>query len=130
MGTDAQAGKRANGTGAVVVTKRDLDECIRKCLECFRVCSQGFRYCLEKRGALADPHHVDTLMACAEICQVSADFMTRASEYHELIRGVCAEICESCARECERFKDDETMREVARVCRSTFDSCRAVPDFH
>jgi hypothetical protein len=38
--------------------------------------------------------------------------------------AACAEICERCAVECERFPDDMQMAACARMCRKCADSCK------
>jgi hypothetical protein len=57
------------------------------------------------------------LLGCAEICQASANFMLRGSEFHGRLCAVCTEICEMCAESCERLGDDEQMRACIDACR-------------
>lgn len=75
-------------------------------------------------GKHADPRHIHLLQDCAQICQTSADFMLRASPLRGRTCAVCAEVGESCAKECEQFADDEVMQQCAAVCRSCAASCR------
>jgi hypothetical protein len=75
-------------------------------------------------GDHAETSHIRLLLDCAEICQTSANFMLRMSNFHNQTCGVCAEVCEHCARDCERFEDDEMMQQCAEACRSCARSCR------
>ena len=64
------------------------------------------------------------MRAYAEICQTSANFMLRGPELHSRTCGVCAEICERCASDGERFGDDAHMPACAEACRRCADSCK------
>lgn len=103
-----------------------LDECIRLCLDCARVCTETMAYCHEMGGAHVQPEHIKLLADCEEICQLSAHFMLRGSEFHTQTCGVCAEVCESCAAGCEQFDDDATMAACVEACRRCAESCRAM----
>lgn len=100
-----------------------MRECIQECHHCHDVCMETISNCLQMGGEHAKPRHIQLLMDCAEICQTSANFMLRMSEFHGQTCGVCAEVCERCAEDCERF-DDEMMRQCAEACRSCASSCR------
>ena len=103
---------------------QDMQRCIQECLNCHAICTTTVSHCLTMGGQHASVQHITTLLDCAEICQTSANFMTRMSDMHGSVCGVCAEICESCARDCERFGDDKMMQQCAEVCRSCAESCR------
>ena len=81
--------------------------CIQECQNCHNVCTETIAHCLEMGGDHAEPNHIRLLLDCAEICQTSANFMLRMSEFHGQTCGVCAEVCERCAEDCERFGDDQ-----------------------
>ena len=99
-----------------------MQECIQNCLDCHKVCLQeAMNHCLETGGEHTEPSHFRLMMACAEICQASANIMLIGSELHPLTCGVCAEICTRCADDCERMGD---MEECAVLCRQCAHSCR------
>jgi hypothetical protein len=103
----------------------EMRECIRECTNCHDVCLSLIGHCLEKGGEHAQPDHVGLLQDCAQICQTSADFMLRGSQYHHQTCGVCAEVCDACAADCERIGgDDAEMRRCAEACRRCAESCR------
>lgn len=108
-----------------------MQECIQNCLACYQICSHLMEHCLKKGGPHADPKHIKILNDCATICQVSADFMIRNSEFHGLTCGVCAEICLSCAQSCESMAaDDAMMKACAEACRKCASSCEEMSKMH
>ncbi len=107
-----------------VKVDEQMRDCIEKCHSCHDICTETITHCLEMGGKHAEPNHIRLLLDCAEICQISANFMLRVSDFHGQVCEVCAEVCEHCAEDCERFKDDEMMQQCAEVCRSCASSCR------
>jgi len=101
-----------------------MQECIQACQTCSQVCQETVTHCLQKGGKHAEPQHIRLLLDCAEICQTSANFMIRGSEFHSRTCGVCAEVCEACAVDCESFKDDAEMQRCAEECRRCAQLCR------
>ncbi len=100
-----------------------MQMCIDLCQECHDTCLQTIRHCLTMGGDHAAPEHISLMLDCVSICHTSADFMLRQSAYHVLTCGVCAEVCDACAADCERF-DDDFMRACAETCRRCAASCR------
>jgi hypothetical protein len=103
----------------------DMQQCIHDCLDCSSLCFATVPHCLEMGGEHASRDHVVTLLACAEICQTSANFMLVHSPLHGRTCGVCAEACDRCAESCERLANsDEQMMACAATCRQCAESCR------
>lgn len=104
---------------------QDMQLCIQNCVDCHSICLATAMHCLEMGGKHAAREHITTLLACAEICQTSANFMLMQSPLHPQTCGVCADACEHCAAECERLADgDQQMLACAEVCRRCASSCR------
>ena len=102
----------------------EMQQCIQNCLDCHAICVTTMTHCLQMGGKHAEPQHIKLLMDCAEICQTSANFMLRNSNFHSLTCGVCAEICERCAEDCERMADgDSQMLACATMCRQCAGTC-------
>src|SRR4026207_1082994 len=84
----------------------ELQHCIEECLNCHAVCTMTAQYCLTEGGEDAGRHSIGgvlagvnligVLLACAEICQVSANFMLRGSPHHVVTCMACAELCRAC----------------------------------
>jgi hypothetical protein len=101
-----------------------LRDCIQACWNCRDICqSTLYSYCLEQGGHHVQPAHVRVMTDCIEICQTTADFMTRKSELHAAICAACADVCEACAESCDLI-DDEEMRACAKACNDCAASCR------
>ena len=102
---------------------QQMQACIQECHRCHDICLETIGHCLEMGGEHARPDHIRLMMDCAEICQTSANFMLRMSDFHGQTCGVCAQVCEQCAVDCERFGDDPMMQQCAEACRSCARSC-------
>lgn len=81
-------------------------------------------YCLRAGGRHAEPDHIVLLQDCAQMCAVAADFMLRGSDRSRRACEFCAEICLTCANDCDRFPDDQHMRVCAETCRRCMEACR------
>lgn len=102
----------------------EMKGCINNCMSCSAVCLQTLTYCLQKGGRHAAPDHIRLLQDCVQICKTSADFMLRGSPLHTRTCGVCAEVCDRCAVECDKIGDDVAMKACAEACRRCAESCR------
>ncbi len=101
-----------------------MSDCVAECEKANRACLETLRDCLERGGAHVAPAHVRLLLDCAEICQMTANFMLRGSAVHGIACGACAEVCERCAESCETFSGDSKMAACAETCRTCAKSCR------
>jgi hypothetical protein len=104
----------------------EMQQCIDECLNCHEVCVRTMERWFERRGKHVAPGEIRTLSDCALICQTSAGFMLRGSQFHARICAVCAEICRECERECRRVGDDELMERCAEACRRCAGSCERI----
>lgn len=120
MGGKSQAGMRQ----ATMNMSAEMEDCIQNCTDCHAICTTTLAHCLQLGGHHAEHSHIRLLLDCAQICQTSADFMLRGSPFHHRTCAVCAEVCDRCAADCEKFHDDEHMRQCAEVCRQCAGSCR------
>jgi hypothetical protein len=98
-----------------------MRECIEHCMECHRTCLQmAMNHCLKVGGKHVEPDHFRLMINCAEICQTSANFMLSGSKHHALTCGVCAQVCRTCAKDCERVGN---MDDCVTTCRRCAESC-------
>lgn len=100
-----------------------MQNCIQACTTCHSVCMETLQHCLKMGGKHSEQAHIVLMMDCAEICQISANFMLRGSPLHTLTCGACAEVCDRCAEDCSRFGDDAMMARCAEACRMCAQSC-------
>jgi hypothetical protein len=101
-----------------------MHECIQDCRDCHDTCLETLAYCLQKGGKHAEMEHIRLLLDCSQICQTSADFMLRGSNFHARTCAVCAEVCDQCMRDCQQLGDDARMKQCADTCRRCAESCR------
>jgi hypothetical protein len=60
--------------------------------------------------------------------RTTADISLRGSVLAGRTWENCADICESCARECARFPDDARLQVCVESCRGAATSCRVMAD--
>lgn len=101
-----------------------MQQAIANASACASSCLESINYCIHMGGKHVQPLHLALLLDCAKICEMSADYMLRESEFHGPICGVCADICDRCAESCDQFRGDDQMKDCAEKCRSCSDSCR------
>jgi hypothetical protein len=101
----------------------EIQECIEACLNAHAVSTMTAQYCLTQGGEHADVSTVGLLLDCAELCQLSANFMLRGSPYHAITCDACAELCRACEEACRGFTNDEHMEHCAEVCAACAESC-------
>lgn len=104
---------------------KEMQVCIKSCLDSSDICKQTIVHCLSMGGEHAEATHIQLLLDCAEICQTSANFMSRQSNRHSDICRICEGVCQSCAENCRTF-DDESMERCADACERSAESCKAM----
>ncbi len=102
----------------------DVQQCIKECQECHAICAEAVAHCLTVDGGRMQPRHIAILLDCAETCHISEDSMLRDSPLFTTLCTVCAEVCDACAIECEKFPGDARMKACAERCRSCAQACR------
>lgn len=99
-------------------------QCIVDCMECYESCTSSIQHCLSEGGKHIEPSHLNLMMECARLCQISAEFMMSGSAYSEDLCNVCSEICDACAESCLAVDvNDKMMQECAEICRRCSRSC-------
>jgi hypothetical protein len=125
----ASAGRQPIGLFAGVALAapaNPMQQCIQNCASCRAACLKTLAYCRKKGGKHAERDHLRILQDCAEICQTSEGYMRRGSEFHPRTCGLCAEVCDACAKSCEQFPNDAQMKACAAACRRCAKSCHAM----
>src|SRR4051812_25600452 len=100
---------------------------IKVCLECHQICTETAAHILHGSAGHSEAEHLVSLLDCAQMCAVSADFMARRSPHHTHVCAECAEICAQCAKLCDAHPDpDGKMKKCAEVCRRCEQSCASM----
>lgn len=113
--------------GADELLREKMIDCIEKCMLCHQVVVQTMDYCLQKGGEFVKVDAMRTMLDCAQITTVAADFLARNSELHIFTCRACAEACLSCALSCEDMGEEtEVMQTCAEVCHLAAKSCQSL----
>jgi hypothetical protein len=105
------------------LTPSEYATCIESCSRCAQACEECFNACLQEPDVQARTTMLKTLNDCAETCFQAVAFMSRNSTFAKQHCQICADICNACAVECERFKDTHC-QECARICRECAQACQ------
>ena len=101
-----------------------IRQCIEHCLLCYSTClGMAMRHCLDRGSEHAEPAHLRLMFACAGLCRNCAHVMLFDTRDHNQSCAMCAEVCEDCARDCERIGG---MDGCVAACRTCAESCREV----
>jgi hypothetical protein len=103
---------------------RQAQETIEALQHCHATChSMTMLHCLEMGGEHARPQHLRLMLDCAAICAFTADAIGRKSQFHHRFDAVCAEVCRTCAQDCENIGG---MEESVQACRRCADLCESL----
>jgi len=103
---------------------QDMRQCIQDCLDCYSICLETVQHCLGMGGKHAEQQHIALMLACASICETSANAMLLGSHHHVDTCRACVSICRACAEDCRRMASgDETMQRCAETCERCAQSC-------
>jgi hypothetical protein len=93
-----------------------LQSCINACIICAKACNKCFKECLEKDNINELKEALSILVDCAEICYVTAVYMSKDDTFSEELSSSCAELCEKCASICEHYEN--------LPCQDSVESCK------
>lgn len=92
--------------------------------DCHAMCSSmAMTHCLELSGEHGRPQHLRLMLDCAAICAFTADTLGRKSQFHNRFAALCAEVCETCEKECEALGN---MDDCAQACHACAVLCRQI----
>ncbi|MGA9140577.1 MAG: four-helix bundle copper-binding protein [Methanocella sp.] len=97
---------------------------IELCYECAESCDADANADFNEKDIKKMVDCIKLDQDCAEVCIMTARYMSRDSVLSEAACAMCAEICDACAEECERHKNMEHCVKTASVCRAAANECR------
>lgn len=109
----------------VNTTANNLQDCIEACIRCAQVCNRCFKECLDKDNINGMKEALGILVDCAEMCYVTAAYLSNNNVYSGNVSGACAELCERCADICESYAT-LSCRDSVEACRLCAAECRKV----
>ena len=95
-----------------------LTSCVAECNHCTAAC-------LEEKDVKMLARCIKLDIDCAEICNLAISFVSRGSEHAEHVLHECAEICNECAKECEKHSHMEHCKRCAEICRACAEACHS-----
>ncbi len=113
-------------SGIKWLQKQEHFDWMQNCLTCWKMCEEFIAWSIE------NGENVNLINPCrdvAEMCSQCIKFEAQRSPFFQQLCEVCAEICENCAVEMEKYKDDnELLLETLNSCRIFAKACREVAE--
>jgi hypothetical protein len=109
-----------------------LKSCREACAGCAEECNKAFHHCLEEaaRGKAKHAEAAQTIIDCAEFCELSASLLSRQSALLAVSCQACAAACARCAAVCAPFDIDLVMKMCVDACQRCEESCRSMIGAH
>ena len=129
---ERKTGTRPAGAKADPAQQQHYWDCAKACDDCARVCDACGAHCADL-VARGEKHHQETLRTCqdcAAVCRAAGAVTARAGPFTDAICTACADACKRCGDECEKFKDDATMKACAEECRKCEKACLEMVKAH
>jgi hypothetical protein len=101
----------------------ELDRCAGQCTHCYDACQMEKEKNKLQRCMMFDQD-------CADICRLCGQVLERNSENTASFLKLCAELCEKCAAECEKYADMEHCKKCAEACRKCAEMCNNYQPVH
>ena len=103
---------------------RQVHETIEALQHCHATClSMAMTHCLEMGGEHARPQHLRLMLDCAGLCAFTADALGRKSQFHNRFAALCADVCETCEKDCAALGD---MKDCVQACRDCARLCTEI----
>ena len=96
--------------------------CIDACIRCAEACEFCATSDLKEQDVKMMASCAQINRECAEVCWTSASLMSMDSQFAKQFCKLCADICDACARECDRHNVEHCKR-CAQACCSCAEEC-------
>ena len=104
-------------------TSQEDESLIEVLLRCASECQKCATYCLKEDDLGMMTKCIQLNLECSAICYATAQVLSLGSEYAMAMCKVCADVCEACARECDRHESDHCQK-CAVECKACEEECR------
>ncbi len=99
------------------------DQCLQECTTVVQTAGRCADSCLSGGQADAMQQCIRLCLDAATITGACAELMARNSSFSGQICGICADVCDACAAECEQHEGD-VMQQCAEACGACARTCR------
>jgi hypothetical protein len=96
------------------MSHQKFKSCIAACSECAVECAHCESECLNEQDIKMLTRCIRLDHDCAAICLLAMEAMARGSEFAKQICKLCAEICNTCAVECEKHSHIRALQKMRR----------------
>lgn len=111
--------------GVVTELTNKYQKCIDACNKCAQACEECHMLCMQNPDVQARINSMKLLMECAAICRQSSCFMSMDAQHSKNMCALCADVCDKCAMECGKHKDDHSQK-CAAECKACAAECRTM----
>jgi hypothetical protein len=109
------------------VNNKLIQDCIDACNACALACETCITECLQEPDVSMMVNCIQNNRECAVICRAAAEVMALGSQQSSMFCHLCAEVCATCADECEQHADTMLHCKVcAEECRRCAETCRTM----
>ena len=105
--------------------KNKNSELISMLSTCADACNTCLAACLNEEEVKKMTKCIRLDMDCAQICQLTAAFISRGSDHAKHLLKECAEICSKCAEECGKHTHMEHCKVCSDTCKKCSEMCLA-----
>lgn len=103
--------------------QQKLQSCIAACSACAIECKSCLNECLNEYDVKALTRCIRLNQDCAAMCMLAVESMASGSEFAKPICSLSADICYTCALECEKHSQMNHCKKCAEVCRKCSIEC-------
>jgi len=108
----------------MVKDKIDTRALLHSLSACSAACEHCATACLEEYEVKMLTHCILLDRDCADICRLTGTLIARGSLHGQHLLRECAEVCNLCAKECEKHAHMKHCQECADACRACEKACR------
>ena len=103
-------------------------DCAKACATCMLHCDSCQHHCARLLSEGKKDHLASMRLCndCGEVCAAAARITARQGPTAVPVCQTCARVCDACATSCEKFPDDQHMKQCAKACRDCAKACRAM----
>lgn len=94
-----------------------LNNCIAECNHCTTAC-------LDEQDVNMLAKCIKLDIDCAAICTLTASLIARGSDHGKHMLKECAEVCNACAKECEKHSHMDHCKACAEACMKCAAACQ------
>ncbi|MEX0780505.1 MAG: four-helix bundle copper-binding protein [Balneolales bacterium] len=103
-------------------------ECIDACNQCAVTCEHCASSCLQEDNVSDLARCIALDHNCADICLLASKLMSNGSEFSGKFCAMCADVCETCGKECEKHSSMGHCRDCAEACFQCAKVCREMAE--